>query len=81
MGFRASGIRGFRVAYQGNMALRGSVGFGVSVGCWVLGALGCFVGGFGSWVGLGGCYPEGPTYTTIMELGPQNQKYGWFLGA
>ena len=26
-------------------------------------------------------YPEGPTYTTIMELGPQNQNRDDFLGA
>ena len=26
-------------------------------------------------------YPEGPTYTTIMELGPQNQNRDGFLGA
>ena len=25
--------------------------------------------------------PEGPTYTTIMELGPQNQNRDGFLGA
>ena len=28
-----------------------------------------------------GCNPEGPTYTTIMELGPQNQNRDGFLGA
>ena len=26
-------------------------------------------------------YPEGPTYTTIMELGPQYQNRDGFLGA
>ena len=26
-------------------------------------------------------YPEGPTYTTIMELGPQNQNRDGFFGA
>ena len=26
-------------------------------------------------------YPEGPTYTTIMELGPQNHNRDGFLGA
>ena len=26
-------------------------------------------------------YPEGPTYTTIMELGPRNQNRDGFLGA
>ena len=25
-------------------------------------------------------YPEGPTYTTIMELGPKNQNRDVFLG-
>ena len=25
--------------------------------------------------------PEGPTYTTIMELGPQNQNRDGFFGA
>ena len=27
------------------------------------------------------CYPEGPTYTTIMELGPRNQNRDGFFGA
>ena len=26
-------------------------------------------------------HPEGPTYTTIMESGPQNQNRDGFLGA
>ena len=28
---------------------------------------------------INGSYPEGPTYTTIMELGPQNQNRDGFL--
>ena len=31
--------------------------------------------------GLSVLFPEGPTYTTIMELGPQNQNRDGFLGA
>ena len=33
-----------------------------------------------NWVGDDIPYPEGPTYTTIMELGPQNQNRDGFLG-
>ena len=40
------------------------------------------LGGFYAWGSLqGSTHPEGPTYTTIVELGPQNPHRDGFGGA
>ena len=31
-------------------------------------------------IGFGGTFPRGPTYTTIVELGPKRPSLLWFWG-